>query len=119
MNAICRLLRHRASIDIVWNDGRHFGRCTRCGCELIRSGGPWTSVPKGFRIVWRNRTDADIDWSQWKHRTFQPEMREAPPADRDMDFKVVGDAPERRDPASPGGEGLLGGQRENDHRRAA
>ena len=105
MRALCRLFKHRAPTTMVWNDGQHFGRCGRCGRDLIRTDGIWRSVPPGYRIVWKDRTPKDIEWSRWNASaspsTQGPSARgrAAAPA---PELKTVGAAVERRDPASPG-----------------
>jgi len=49
---ICSLKGHRASEPTITNQGRTFGRCARCGKDLLRVGGAWQTAPKGMRIVW-------------------------------------------------------------------
>ena len=87
---------HRVAPARIWNDGRHWSRCTRCGCDLIRAGAyQWNTVPRGFRVVWKLRTAADIDWQSWNARrgtpaTLRPGGLEA------AGLKIVPDAPETR-----------------------
>jgi hypothetical protein len=50
----CLIGRHSPRPDTVRNQGFTFGRCAACGRDLVRSMGRWQTVPKGFRIVWRN-----------------------------------------------------------------
>jgi len=64
---LCFIGRHRA-VDApapIWNDGLYFSHCARCGAELIRPAvGAWQTVPKGKLIVWKPRTEWDLDWNQ-------------------------------------------------------
>ena len=119
MNAICWLLNHQTSGEMIWNDGQHFTRCARCAADLIRGKDGWMSVPKGYRIVWRDKGPGDVDWSRWNEAPLAPVARRTPPAGGAAKLKVVADAPERRDPQSPGHGGIDGGQRQGDDRRAA
>lgn len=98
MGAICRLLGHRPASAMIWNDGQHFGRCTRCARDLVRDKGRWKGAPTGYRIVWRPRTAADVDWSQWNEGRIAAARKPEPVA---ADLKVVGDAVERRQSVSP------------------
>lgn len=54
MGLICRLRGHRADrIGARWNGETCFGRCARCGCDLVRTADrPWRA-PRGYRIVWQ------------------------------------------------------------------
>lgn len=119
MGAICRLLNHKMSGEMVWNDGQHFSRCARCAADLIRGKQGWISIPKGHRVVWKDKGPADVDWSRWNEAPFVPAARRTPPARGAAKLKVVADAPERRDPESAGHDGVEGGQRRGDDRRAA
>lgn len=65
MAILCRMGRHRPLPSELWNHGYFFGRCGRCGCELIRRGPEWRPVPKGYRIVWKQRLGPPIDWTPW------------------------------------------------------
>lgn len=57
---LCRLGIHKASDEVVENQGVEFSSCTRCGTELIRrEGKDWSQVPKGKRVVWRSRGGND------------------------------------------------------------
>jgi hypothetical protein len=60
---LCSLGRHEPGPASVWNDGFYFGQCRHCACELIRKRRAWREVPRGYRVVWKDRTEADIDWS--------------------------------------------------------
>ncbi|HKT14633.1 MAG TPA: hypothetical protein VJR87_04425 [Allosphingosinicella sp.] len=62
MSILCRLAQHKAVPSQIWNDGYYFSRCRSCGCEMIGRGGIWQRVPRGFRVVWRERTGERIDW---------------------------------------------------------
>lgn len=54
MSLICSLLGHKPDpARVMWNQDICFGKCARCGCDLVRSGdAPW-QVPRGYRVVWR------------------------------------------------------------------
>ncbi len=51
---LCRLQGHKADPAAeVWNRSICFGRCKRCGSDLVRRAkGKW-QVPRGYRVVWR------------------------------------------------------------------
>ena len=57
MKLSCRLGRHTAVPSDVRNLGLRFSNCRCCGRDMIHSRGRWTSVPPGFRIVWRRLDD--------------------------------------------------------------
>jgi hypothetical protein len=62
MRILCRIGGHEPDRGAVWNEGFYFGRCRRCRRELLGRCGEWKAVPRGFRIVWKKRTDQDPDW---------------------------------------------------------
>jgi hypothetical protein len=43
----------------VRNQGFEFACCRGCGRDLVRSRGAWRTVPRGFRVVWRQRPPAE------------------------------------------------------------
>jgi hypothetical protein len=48
------LLGHSANRNKArWNGGICFGRCARCGRDLVRTASGNWQVPRGYRIVWR------------------------------------------------------------------
>ena len=55
MNHSCVLRKHAAAPGAIRNQGLDFGRCRRCGRDLVRSRRVWRAVPAGFRVVWRRR----------------------------------------------------------------
>ncbi|SNS49185.1 hypothetical protein SAMN06295912_107152 [Sphingomonas laterariae] len=56
MSLLCRLGHHRSEAPGVWNDGLYFGRCGRCGEQLIRRPDQaWTRVPQDYVVVWADR----------------------------------------------------------------
>ncbi|MET0362486.1 MAG: hypothetical protein ABW048_12140, partial [Sphingobium sp.] len=51
---LCDIGLHRVDPATVWNGGVGFSRCLRCRCEMVRRGhARWTSVPRGYAVVWR------------------------------------------------------------------
>lgn len=52
MGRTCTRGKHEVAANWVRNQGLDFGRCGRCGRDLIRSRRQWRSVPQGFRVVW-------------------------------------------------------------------
>ena len=53
MKLPCLLGRHRALPSNVRNLGLRVSQCRCCGRDMIRCHGRWTTVPRGFHIVWR------------------------------------------------------------------
>lgn len=53
MDRTCMRGKHDVAANGVRNQGLEFGRCGRCGRDLIRSRHQWRTVPQGFRVVWR------------------------------------------------------------------
>ena len=56
MSLRCRLAGHEVLQRGVRNGRYQFGRCSRCGVDLMNNGECWQRVPRGFRVVWRPRT---------------------------------------------------------------
>jgi hypothetical protein len=56
MRLLCHLGLHRPEPGEVWNRGFWFTRCGRCGRDLVRTAAGKWHVPKGRRIVWKERT---------------------------------------------------------------
>ena len=54
MSLLCALGGHEAGPGEVYNGGYYFGRCRRCGRDMIRCGAAWQMVPAGHRDVWRS-----------------------------------------------------------------
>jgi cell division protein FtsZ len=50
---MCRLGRHKAAPDEVWNRGYYFSQCRACGADLVRTASGKWHVPKGRKIVWK------------------------------------------------------------------
>ena len=64
MSVFCRMGVHRPAAPPVWNNGFYFSACGRCGCDLVRGAHDrWRAVPKGFKVVWRQRPPGYPDWS--------------------------------------------------------
>ena len=65
MGLKCIFGRHAAAAGLMWNAGHYFSKCTHCRCDLIRGRGAsgWDTVPRGYRIVWKQRTENDVDWN--------------------------------------------------------
>lgn len=64
MSLACRLIGHRRPYKAVWNNGYYFGRCGRCGTDLIRSAGSerWKTVPRGYVVNWKPMREFDVRW---------------------------------------------------------
>ena len=72
MRILCYTGRHKPVESERWNDGFYFSRCARCEAPLIRPLiGDWKRVPRGQKVVWKPRTDADIDWIAWEREQEQ------------------------------------------------
>ena len=56
MSLLC-LTGHAAIAGPFRNQGLRFGTCRRCGCDMIRTGEGWRTIPPGFRLVWRAPSD--------------------------------------------------------------
>lgn len=82
----CARGNHEAGGSAVRNQGLEFGRCRRCGRDLVRAGRSWRGVPHGFRVVWRSGP---------------PEPREASAAQLPLDLPVAGRALALRPPRRP------------------
>ena len=64
MDMRCIVGLHQAEADPVWNAGYFVSRCRRCESELIRlMHGYWKPVPKGHRIVWKEKPASYPDWN--------------------------------------------------------
>lgn len=50
----CHLTGHQPGEDVIWNEGYFFTSCTRCGRDMMRADGPWRTVPRKYRVVWRS-----------------------------------------------------------------
>lgn len=78
MSIFCKLGRHRALPDPVWNAGHFFGRCAACGCDLIRTHETeWHAVPRGKAIVWKPRQPGDVNWTEFRDAPLSPAARAA------------------------------------------
>ena len=53
MKMMCRLGGHEADGGEIYNSGYWFSRCRRCGCDMIRDGASWATVPDGHRVSWK------------------------------------------------------------------
>ncbi|HEV2746288.1 MAG TPA: hypothetical protein VGW34_03195 [Allosphingosinicella sp.] len=54
MRLLCALGSHRVDPGTArWNGGHCFGKCRRCGRDLVRTGAGRWQVPHGYRVVWR------------------------------------------------------------------
>lgn len=63
MSILCSIGRHEAEPSRLWNGGFYFSRCRHCETDMIRQGRTWRQVPKGYHVVWKPRTERDVDWS--------------------------------------------------------
>jgi hypothetical protein len=52
---LCRFGRHAPAPDPVWNRGYWFSSCARCGADLVRTAAGRWHVPKGRKIVWKQK----------------------------------------------------------------
>ena len=60
MGLLCSLGGHKADAQIaVWNGGICFGKCTRCGTDLVRTIKDRWQVPRGYRVVWRAKPEQE------------------------------------------------------------
>jgi hypothetical protein len=51
---LCTFLGHAADpASRRWNGSLCFGKCARCGSDLVRGADSAWQVPRGYRIVWR------------------------------------------------------------------
>jgi len=65
----------------VWNNGFYFGSCGRCGCDLVRGAHDrWRAVPRGFKVVWRQRPPGYPDWSNIEPEASPPGILTRPTA---------------------------------------
>jgi hypothetical protein len=55
MRFLCRLGLHSPGPDPVWNRGFWFTSCRRCGSDLVRTAAGKWHVPKGRKVVWKER----------------------------------------------------------------
>jgi hypothetical protein len=54
MSLVCSLTGHKADAEgALWNGGICFGKCSRCGCDLVRTIRDVWQVPRGYKVVWR------------------------------------------------------------------
>ncbi|HYI47298.1 MAG TPA: hypothetical protein VEX35_02430 [Allosphingosinicella sp.] len=53
MSLSCPEGKHVALPRPIRNQGFDFGRCRRCGRDMVRSSRAWRAVPDGFQVVWR------------------------------------------------------------------
>lgn len=53
MHLSCLIGRHSVLPSNVRNLGLRVSQCRCCGRDMIHRQGRWTTVPSGFRIVWR------------------------------------------------------------------
>jgi hypothetical protein len=54
MGVMCGVAGHAARNAGLWNEGYFFGKCRRCGQDLIRTDGGWFPVPRGYQVAWRS-----------------------------------------------------------------
>lgn len=59
MRLDCAAGKHAPAAPGVRNQGLEFGCCRGCGRDLVRSRGAWRTVPRGFRVVWRQGPPAE------------------------------------------------------------
>ncbi len=73
----CNILGHVARSTHHQNQGIDFTLCHRCGEDLIRVHGDWAVVPKGMRVVWREKTARRLDAASVAQRIALPETPRA------------------------------------------
>jgi hypothetical protein len=83
MSISCGERNHVALARPIRNQGFEFGRCRKCGRDLVRSRRAWRTVPPGFRVVWRRGPPGAGDTSA-------------------AQLKLKLDLPENRPPSAPG-----------------
>ena len=60
MGLLCSLRGHKADAQsAVWNGGICFGKCTRCGADLVRTIKDRWQVPRGYKVVWRAKSERE------------------------------------------------------------
>jgi hypothetical protein len=55
LRLLCQFGLHSPEPDPVWNRGFWFSRCERCGADLVRTAAGKWHVPKGRKVVWKDR----------------------------------------------------------------
>lgn len=80
MSKSCGDGKHVALARPIRNQGFDFGRCRKCGRDLVRSRRAWRTVPAGFQVVWRREPPgaAQASAAQLKLQLDLPERRQAP-----------------------------------------
>jgi hypothetical protein len=53
MASTCIIRKHAPIARTARNQGFEFSRCRQCDRDLVRSNREWKTVPKGFRVVWK------------------------------------------------------------------
>jgi hypothetical protein len=51
MALLCGFGGHEADEDFLYHAGYHFGRCRRCGTDMVRLGGSWQDVTERERAL--------------------------------------------------------------------
>ncbi|HEV7658531.1 MAG TPA: hypothetical protein VGO55_01675 [Allosphingosinicella sp.] len=84
MSKSCGDGKHVALARPIRNQAFDFGRCRKCGRDLVRSRRAWRTVPAGFRVVWRREPPGtgQASAAQLKLALNLPENRLAPVAGR-------------------------------------
>src|SRR5438270_13437967 len=77
MKLSCLLGRHSAATSDVRNLGRRVSQCRCCGRDMIHARGRWTTVPRGFRIVWRRLDEVLAEAVPLKLTRNLPVLRDA------------------------------------------
>lgn len=63
MTLSCHDGKHVALPQPIRNQGFDFGRCRRCGRDMVRSRRAWRAVPDGFQVVWRRDPPGKVETS--------------------------------------------------------
>jgi len=76
MGILCGILGHGPADTGLWNEGYFFTRCRRCSCDLIRTDGSWTPLPRGYQVSWKTGFHRHAIASDFKRNL--PQMPDEP-----------------------------------------
>ncbi len=78
MRLSCPDRKHVALPRPIRNQGFDFGRCRRCGRDMVRSRRAWRAVPEGFQVVWRREPPGKMEASAAQLKLNLEEHRLSP-----------------------------------------